>query len=49
MPWEQIVGSVIVGAVIIGIVVLIIIKMVKDKKNNKGGCTGDCSTCKGCK
>ena len=49
MSLEQILGSVLVGAVVIGIVVLIIIKMIKDKKNNKGGCTGDCSRCKGCK
>lgn len=49
MPAEQIIGSAIVGAVVVGIVVLIIIKMVRDKKNNTGGCTGNCSSCKGCK
>lgn len=49
MPVEQIIGSAIVGAVVVGIVVLVIIKMFRDKKNNKGGCTGDCNSCKGCK
>ena len=49
MDKEQIIGTCIVGAIIIGIVVLVIISMIKDKKKNKGGCTGNCGTCSGCK
>ena len=37
----------IVGAVLVLIVGLIIRKMIKDKKNHKSGCDGNCSNC-GC-
>ena len=49
MDKEQIIGTCIVGAIIIGIVVIVVISMIKDKKKNKGGCTGNCTTCGGCK
>lgn len=49
MSTEQIIGTSIVGAIVLGIVALVIISMIKDKKNNKGSCTGNCSTCRGCK
>lgn len=49
MTLEQIVGTSIVGVIVLGIITIIIISMIKDKKKNKGGCTGNCSTCRGCK
>ena len=41
-------GTVIV-LIILGIVVALIVRsMVRDKKNGKSACGGDCSHCKGC-
>jgi len=41
-------GTIIVGAVVLAIVGGIIWGMVKDRKQGKGSCGGDCSRCKGC-
>lgn len=41
-------GTMITGAVLVGIVTLIIRSMIKDKKNGKHLCGGDCGHCKGC-
>ena len=40
----------IVGAAVLLLVAAAIVKMVKDKKTGKGGCScgGDCSKCKHC-
>ena len=44
-----IMGTVIVGAVLVLIVGCIIRGLVKDKKNGKTSCGGDCAHCHGCK
>ena len=36
-----------VGCMVAGITVLVIRKMIKDKKNGKSQCGGDCSHCGG--
>lgn len=41
-------GTVVVGAVVILLVVAAVKSLRKDKKNGKGICGGDCSSCKGC-
>lgn len=40
----------IVGGVLALIVAAVIVKMIRDKKAGKGGCScgGDCSKCHGC-
>ncbi len=40
----------LVGGALALIVVAVIVKMIRDKKSGKGGCScgGDCSRCKGC-
>ena len=40
----------IVSGVLLLIVGAIVVKMIKDKKSGKSGCScgGDCSCCKGC-
>lgn len=40
----------IVGGVVLLVVVAVIVKMVRDRKAGKGGCScgGDCGKCKGC-
>lgn len=40
-------GTVIVGGILAVVVGLIIYSMVKDKKNGKTQCGGDCSRCGG--
>ncbi|MBO5155458.1 MAG: FeoB-associated Cys-rich membrane protein [Eubacterium sp.] len=41
-------GTVLV-LIVLGVVVALIIRsMIKDKKNGKSTCGGDCSRCKGC-
>lgn len=42
-----IVSTTIVGAILSVIVVLIVYSMVKDRKNGKSQCGGDCSKCGG--
>ncbi|MGN0338304.1 MAG: FeoB-associated Cys-rich membrane protein [Lachnospiraceae bacterium] len=41
-------GTVLVLIVLGAVVALIIRSMIKDKKNGKSTCGGDCSRCKGC-
>lgn len=41
-------GTVIVLIALGVIIVLIVRSMIKDKKNGKSSCGGDCSRCKGC-
>lgn len=41
-------GTVIVVVALGAIVGLIIRSMIRDKKNGKSSCGGDCSHCKGC-
>lgn len=40
----------LVGGALALIVAAVIVKMIRDKKSGKGGCScgGDCSRCKGC-
>lgn len=40
-------GTYIVAGVLVIIVVLIIWKLIRDRKNGKTSCGGDCSNCKG--
>ena len=41
--------TIIVTAVILLLIGLAVFSLVKDKKNKKGGCTGNCAACKmGC-
>lgn len=40
-------GTVIVGAVVLLLVVGAVFSMVRDKKNGKSQCGGDCSRCSG--
>lgn len=42
-------GTFIVGAVLLLAVAGIIRTMIRDKKNGKHSCGGDCGHCKGCK
>lgn len=41
-------GTMVVLAGLTGIVFLIIRNMIRDKKNGKSNCGGDCSHCRGC-
>lgn len=41
-------GTMAVLAGLIGVVFLIVRGMVRDKKQGKSGCGGDCSRCGGC-
>ncbi len=41
-------GTMVVLAGLTGIVFLIIRSMIRDKKNGKSNCGGDCSHCRGC-
>lgn len=41
-------GTIVVLAVLTGAVFLIIRGMVRDKKQGKSGCGGECSKCGGC-
>lgn len=38
-------ASLIAGTVVLGIVVLVVIKLVKDKRNNKSACGCGCANC----
>ena len=38
----------IVGGILAVIVAAIIVKMGKDRRSGKGGCSGDCGKCHGC-
>ncbi len=40
-------ATIIVGGILLAIVGLIIWKMIRDKKNGKSSCGGDCAHCKG--
>ena len=39
----------LIGGALFLIVGAVIWKMIKDKKSGKGGCSGDCSHCSGCR
>ena len=41
----QNIGTIAVGAAVILIVGLLILKLIKDKKSGKGGCSCGCSSC----
>ena len=41
-------GTVIVALVLLAVVGLIIYSMVKDKKQGKHSCGGNCASCSGC-
>ncbi len=43
MTW----GTVLVLVIIAALVVAVVIKMIRDKKNGKSSCGGDCSSCGG--
>lgn len=38
-------GTIAVGAVVLTIVVLLVLKLVKDKRAGKSGCSCGCSSC----
>ena len=38
-------GSLLVGLVVAAIVAAVALKMIRDKKNNKGGCACGCDGC----
>ena len=40
--------TIIAAAIVIILVGTAVLTLVKDKKNNKGGCTGNCATCGMC-
>ncbi len=37
--------TVVASAVILALLAAAVFSLVKDKKNQKGGCTGNCATC----
>ena len=37
--------SIIVTAILLGLIGIAVFSLVKDKKSNRGGCTGNCATC----
>lgn len=39
-------ATIIVGGILLAIIGLVIWKMVRDKKNGKSSCGGDCAHCK---
>ncbi len=41
-------GTLVVAGVLVVLVALIIAHMIKDKKNGKHTCGGDCGSCGGC-
>ena len=41
-------GTVLVLIILGAIVAIIVRRMMRDKKNGKSSCGGDCSRCKGC-
>ncbi|MCI9613443.1 MAG: FeoB-associated Cys-rich membrane protein [Eubacterium sp.] len=41
-------GTVVVSAGLLTAVALVIRGMIRDKKQGKTGCGGDCSRCRGC-
>lgn len=43
MTW----GSIVVLVIILAIVAAVVAKMIRDKKNGKSSCGGDCSSCGG--
>lgn len=40
-------GTLVVGVLLAGVLALIIRKMIRDKKNGKTCCGGDCGNCRG--
>ncbi|HWS29306.1 MAG TPA: FeoB-associated Cys-rich membrane protein [Clostridia bacterium] len=38
-------GTLVVGLVVLAIVAAVVVKMVRDKKKNKGGCACGCDGC----
>lgn len=46
---EESMGTFITGTILAAVIALIVRKMVRDKKNGKTSCCGDCGNCrKGC-
>ena len=45
---EVVMGTIVVLAGLTGVVFLIVRSMLKNKKQGKSGCGGDCSRCRGC-
>lgn len=43
MTW----GSIVVLVIILAVVAAVVAKMIRDKKNGKPSCGGDCSSCGG--
>ncbi len=41
-------GTILLTLILAGIVTLIIAKLIKDRKNGKSSCGGNCSHCPGC-
>lgn len=41
-------GTIVVGIIVLAIVGGIVWSMVRDRKQGKGSCGGDCSKCRGC-
>lgn len=41
-------GTIVVGIIVFAIVSGIVWSMVRDRKQGKGSCGGDCSKCRGC-
>ena len=41
-------GTILVGAVVLALVGGIVWRMVKNLRQGKGNCGGDCSQCRGC-
>ena len=42
---SQNLGTIVVGAAVLSLVVLLILKLAKDKKAGKSGCSCGCSSC----
>ncbi len=42
--------SVIIGLLVLGLFAAVVVKLIRDKKRGKGGCScGDCSHCGACR
>ena len=42
------IGTIVVGLILLAVVVLIVRTMIRDKKQGKSSCGGNCAGCAGC-
>lgn len=40
-------GTIVVGSILVIVVTLVLTRMIRDKKNGKSHCDGDCGNCSG--